>query len=108
MPLVDAMLTMEVYVSFRSHGLPDYVAAQLTTAHAMFIRTPPKLGKSLTVKQAAEYLGVKTGTIYDMLTVGKLPSHRIGGGRGTIRDKPADVDALQDGICPSRAANSRR
>jgi excisionase family DNA binding protein len=52
----------------------------------------PALG-ALTVKQAADRLGVSSRTIYDLVESGRLKCQRIGTGRGTIRIRPADLDA---------------
>ncbi len=48
---------------------------------------------SLTVKQAADRLGVSSRTVYDLVECGRLKCQRIGKGRGTIRIRPADLDA---------------
>ena len=49
--------------------------------------------ESLTVKQAADRLGVSARTVYDLVECGRLKCQRIGKGRGTIRIRPADLDA---------------
>ncbi len=49
--------------------------------------------KALTVKQAADRLGVSARTVYDLVECGRLKCQRIGKGRGTIRIRPADLDA---------------
>ena len=39
----------------------------------------------LTVKQVAERLTVSASTVYDLVSLGKLPCHRVGKGGGAIR-----------------------
>lgn len=46
----------------------------------------------LTVKQAADRLGVSQRTIYDLVACGRLRCQRVGVGRGTIRIQPSDLD----------------
>jgi excisionase family DNA binding protein len=46
----------------------------------------------LTVKQAAERLGVKPGTVYDLVTGRKIRFARIGNGRGRIRIPEDAID----------------
>jgi excisionase family DNA binding protein len=46
----------------------------------------------LTVKQAAERLGVKPSTIYDLVTGRKIRFARIGNGRGRIRISEDAID----------------
>jgi excisionase family DNA binding protein len=49
----------------------------------------------MTVAQAAERLGdVSPDTIYDLCKSGKLPSRRIGKGRGTIRIRATDLQQV--------------
>jgi len=89
-----------------SLGWPDLVP--LCTADALALRTarrilskalavvdPPASGP-LTVKEAAERLGVSPKTLYSLIEARKLPCLRIGKGRGTIRIRPADLDRLGD------------
>lgn len=39
----------------------------------------------LTIKQVAERLQVSLGTVYHLCAQGRMPHHRVGLGRGTIR-----------------------
>jgi excisionase family DNA binding protein len=47
----------------------------------------------LTVKEAAERLGVSGRAVYDLVSRGLLPCKRIGTGRGTIRVAPQDLES---------------
>jgi excisionase family DNA binding protein len=49
----------------------------------------------LTVKRAAEILNVSRGLVYALVATGKLPSHRFGIGRGTIRIREEDLADYQ-------------
>ena len=63
----------------------------------------------LTVKQAAERLKVSADAIYDLCNSGKLPCQRVGNGRGTIRIRPADLDAIgKPKVIPLSALHQRR
>ena len=80
-------------------GLADLVAAMpkrptLASARVYLARCLGERQKSdlLTVKQAAERLGVSSRTIYDLVERGRLRCQRIGLGRGTIRFRPADLE----------------
>jgi excisionase family DNA binding protein len=46
----------------------------------------------LTVKQVAERLNIAPQSVYQLIQAGKLPVHRFGAGRGTIRISQADLD----------------
>jgi excisionase family DNA binding protein len=52
--------------------------------------------KPLTVRQAAEFLGVSADAIYSLCQSGKLRHHRVGNRRGTIRIQPVDLVRLQN------------
>jgi excisionase family DNA binding protein len=45
-----------------------------------------------TVKQVAEQLNIATQSVYQLIQSGKLPVHRFGAGRGTIRVSQEDLD----------------
>lgn len=47
----------------------------------------------LTVKTAAEALGLSASTVYDLVAAGELACYRIGLNRGRIRFRPSDLDA---------------
>lgn len=47
----------------------------------------------LSVKEAAEALGVSVATVYGMADKGLIAHYRVGTGRGRLNFKPADVDA---------------
>jgi len=47
---------------------------------------------SLTVKQAAERLGVSAATVYQLCAAKLLAHSRVGLGRGVIRITEADID----------------
>lgn len=46
----------------------------------------------LTVKQVAEKLNITPQSVYQLIQTGKLPVHRFGNGRGTIRISQEDLD----------------
>ena len=50
--------------------------------------------KLLTVKEAAAQLSVAAATVYSLCANGHLAHSRIGIGRGTIRIKQSELDAL--------------
>ena len=50
----------------------------------------------LTVREVAERLGIGESTVYQLVACGRLGSHRLGLGRGTIRITSEDVDAYLD------------
>ena len=45
-----------------------------------------------TVKQVAERLNITPQSVYQLIQSGKLPVHRFGKGRGTIRISQEDLD----------------
>ena len=47
----------------------------------------------LTVKNVAERLGVSSALVYSLVAEGKIPTYRIGLGRGAIRFTEADLSA---------------
>jgi len=47
----------------------------------------------LKVSQVAEKLNVSESIVYALITAGRLGSHRIGVGRGTIRVSTEDLEA---------------
>jgi excisionase family DNA binding protein len=47
----------------------------------------------LSVKDAAEYLGLGRSSVYEIVAAGRLACYRIGPNRGRIRFRPADLDA---------------
>jgi excisionase family DNA binding protein len=51
----------------------------------------------LTVKAAAERLGVSASLVYALVASGQLPSYRVGVGRGTIRIDEAALEAVKKG-----------
>lgn len=50
----------------------------------------------LTVKQVAEQLNLTAQLIYQLIQSGKLPVHRFGNGRGTIRISQEDLNQFID------------
>ena len=48
----------------------------------------------MTVKQVAERLGISLAQVYALCSVGRLPCHRFGKGKGAIRVKEEDLDAF--------------
>jgi excisionase family DNA binding protein len=51
----------------------------------------------LTVKQAADQLGISTGTVFGLCASKKLRHLRLGAGRGTIRIRITDLAEYLDG-----------
>jgi len=49
----------------------------------------------MTVKQAAEALGICERLARDLIATGKLGHHRVGHGRGRIRISPRDIEQYQ-------------
>lgn len=47
----------------------------------------------LSVKEAAESLGLPTGTVYDMARRNTITHYRLGAGRGRVVFRPSDVEA---------------
>ena len=50
----------------------------------------------LTVKDVAARLNVSSSLVYQIVEGGKLPVHRIGNGRGSIRFRSEDIEAYVD------------
>jgi excisionase family DNA binding protein len=48
----------------------------------------------LSVREAAETLGVAAKTVYDMAEKNAITHYRLGAGRGRIAFRPADVEAF--------------
>ena len=106
----DMQATLDLYEHFKTATGDAGAASNLTLAHAVMHnggwaeREPEKLaGTALTVRQAAELLGVGERTVRDLIYSGKLKHHRIGRERGTIRILPCD---LQEFLDDSRAVAS--
>ena len=74
----------------------DAIAASVLTLCETLVtsRERPE-GAPLTVQDAAKFLGINRVTAYKLVNSGKLPSYRIGEGRGTIRIQPSDLQAFQ-------------
>ena len=72
---------------------PEQGLSVLGECLAWCIEHMPATPENLTVQKAAEKLGVSPRTIYDLCGSGRLKCQRIGGGRGTIRIRPADLDS---------------
>lgn len=51
----------------------------------------------LTVKQTASHLQISDSAVYALVQSGKLASHRVGNGRGTIRISRDDLSQFIDG-----------
>lgn len=47
----------------------------------------------LTVREVSRVLRVSINCVYNLVSQGKLPSYRIGAGRGAIRVKREDINA---------------
>ncbi len=52
---------------------------------------PPTLRTLLTTEEVARRLSVSRSLVYELVVKGKLPHHRVGVGRGTIRISEDDV-----------------
>ncbi len=79
---------------FQSEGFDSHTAALLTLAAVLGGEAQPD-ARPLTVRQAAERLGVSADTVYDLCKDGRLRCFRAGEGRGTIRIRPADLHRFQ-------------
>jgi excisionase family DNA binding protein len=51
-------------------------------------------GPFLTPKQAGEYLGLSTKTIYDWISKERLPAYRTGKKHSPVRLRREDLDAM--------------
>jgi excisionase family DNA binding protein len=54
--------------------------------------------KPLTVKQAAETLGLSVATVYQLCAARKIRHERHGLGRGTIRIPPEAIDEYRESV----------
>ncbi len=63
----------------------------------MASRDKPADVNLLTVKDVAERLNVSPSLVYQLVESGKLPVHRIGTGRGTIRVSQSDLESYLAG-----------
>jgi excisionase family DNA binding protein len=79
---------------FESEGFDGQAAAILTLAAVLAGDAQPD-AKPLTVRQAAQRLGVSADSVYDLCRDGRLRCFRAGEGRGTIRIRPADLHRFQ-------------
>ena len=79
---------------FQSEGFDGQTAAILTLAAALAADSQVD-AKPLTVRQAADRLGISVDTVYDLCRDGRLRCFRAGEGRGTIRIRPADLHRFQ-------------
>jgi excisionase family DNA binding protein len=75
-------------------GLHEYVEQVVAAA------VEQALGRALDdpwfdSKQAAEYLGVKVGTIHDLVSAGRLPRH--GERKAKLRFRRSELDAHMEG-----------
>lgn len=52
----------------------------------------------LSVKGAAEHLGLGRSAVYALVASGDLACYKIGPNRGRIRFKPSDLDAYLEGM----------
>jgi excisionase family DNA binding protein len=62
--------------------------------------------KPLTVKEAAERLGVSRGLVYVLCRAGRIRHERHGTGRGTLRIEPAALDEYR-AVCRQDVGNTR-
>jgi excisionase family DNA binding protein len=62
------------------------------TAAIVDASTPAQARRWASIKQTAEYLGVTTRTIGDMIAAGRLRAYRNGSGRGLVRLDLAEFD----------------
>jgi excisionase family DNA binding protein len=76
-------------------------AATLVLAHSNFDSQPQPAEERLTVKEAAERLGIDPGTVYVMCREGRLPSQKVG--KKSIRIKASDLDNIQLDVAKSPA-----
>lgn len=93
--------------------LKDYpenatACAVLAVGQLLIDKLEGKPNDKLSVKQLAKSLGVSEKTVREMEKSGKLPSKRIGIGRGVLRFDPADVAACGNVPQLSRPTEARR
>jgi excisionase family DNA binding protein len=81
-----------LFADYRQRTADDVSAAILTLAAVLIGESAEET--PLTVRQAAERLNVSPDSIYDLCESGKLPCQRIGRGRGTIRIRATDLQAV--------------
>ncbi len=85
---------VQICRGFQAEGFDGPAAAILTLAAVLAGETQPD-AKPLTVKQAADRLGVSVDAVYGLCRDGRLRCFRAGEGRGTIRIRPADLHRFQ-------------
>ena len=84
----------QLFQAFQADGVDSQTAALLTLATIIAEKAQPD-ARPLTVKQAADRLGVSADAVYDLCRDGRLKCFRAGEGRGTIRIRPIDLHRFQ-------------
>lgn len=69
-------------------------------------RTDAEMDRWYTAGEACAYLGIVRPTLTRWVTGGKLRAYRLGGVRGELRFKRADLDALIEPVDPAEARAS--
>lgn len=73
----------------------------------MASKREPTAERLLTVREAAELLGVKPGTVYQWAYQQRIPVVKLFGRRGPLRLRLSDVEHLiQDSVRPARRAGT--
>lgn len=85
--------TLNLFDQFREHTGDSVSAAVVLLAHVL--SNPKPVDGSLTVREAATFLGVAEKTVYDLCRTSRLRHHRIGRGRGTIRLSRGDLETFR-------------
>lgn len=128
----DLTEAAQTLVALAEHGEPSYFddldwseRVEALTIRAAALGAPPEPEALLTTREAlarvgrllayfrgqqewlsaasaADSLGVGLQTIYDLVQSGRLPAQRFGTGRGTIRIRRDDLDALNQPQRPLR------
>lgn len=83
------MTTIPTFHRFQRETNDDIAAAILTLAEKFKASQPD----TLTTEQAADILGCLPKTVRSMCSDGRLRSHRVGRGRGTIRIVRDDLES---------------
>jgi len=63
---------------------------------SMSLHDPQEQPSFFTVREVASFLRVSQASVYALVQEGRLPCHRIGNGRGTVRIRETDFETFLD------------